>query len=180
MHTINGRGITVHVGPIIVVNEGASNGPRVASASFECWSGWRGPRHTVRVVVDVDAREYQDEGAIRRRGARAAVPVAKRAATAIASETSSPALALKSKDPPWGNAVWSISEAYEGFQRRVIASADFRLVDGEELALPTAVRNQVSADLTALSITLHTALEDPANWPIFGGRDAKMAGAGGG
>lgn len=156
------------MGPVLVVNVGASNGPRIATASFDNMYLGAGGRRNATVAVDLDGRQYQDEGPIRRRAARAAVPVAKQAAAAILNGLE-PELEYANREGSWGRAAWMFVETFEGFERRASAVIDFNLV-GENLAVPEAVTARAADDLMALSETLHVAIDDPAYRSVFGAR----------
>jgi hypothetical protein len=158
------------VTPVLAVNKGASFGPRIATATFGR-SRYESPRWAVRIVVDLDGAAYQDESAVRRRGGRAAVPVGRRAAKAIASGALSPIFEPRSRAPDWATASWTYEETFDGYSRRVTASADFNCAgDAHEPRLPEGLARKIADEIEFIADRLHTAIDDPFFAPLFGGR----------
>jgi hypothetical protein len=162
-------GFTVR--PVTVVNQGASNGPRVATATFER-ARYSSPRFEVWIVAEVDGNRYQDESGVRRRAGRAAVPIGRKAANLIACGDLRPKLWLATQDPPWGRASWRYREKFESYDRVAVGVADFRTdSDGEaDLRVPPALITKVASELRALADSLHVAIDDPGFRDVFGGR----------
>lgn len=175
IQTANGG--VISVGQVMVVNVGASNGPRVATASFNKSHYRPSPSRSVAISVDVDGRRYQDEGAIRRRAAQAAVGVGKRAATKILSGAAPPTVERTSRvdllpgEPVWAQASWHLSETFEGYDRRVTVRADFKPVDEADLTPPAGLVKRAGDELMWLATNLHGSVDDPVNRWVFGGRD---------
>ena len=171
MISISARTGTFWVLPIILVNKGASNGPRIATVTFESGIGRR-PRLAVRVTADIDGAKYQDESGVRRRAGRAAVPVGRRASNLIANGTLRPSLRFTVGASPWAEARWSHSEEFEGFGRVVTATANFRAgtTITENLTIPEDLLAQVAGELKALSDGLHASIDDSRYIQVFGGQ----------
>jgi len=158
------------VRPVTVVSQGASNGPRIAAATFERGRYWSKPRFEVQITAEVDGNRYQDESGVRRRAGRAAVPVGRRAADQIAKGLLEPQTELTGQDPPWARVIWRYVETFEGFRRVATALAEYRINDGDELAPPELLTARVVNELRALSDSLHVSIDDPAFIQVFGGR----------
>lgn len=163
--------VCFNVRPITVVNKGASFGPRVATATFT-FAHYRLPRFEVSVSADIDGTKYQDESGVRRRAGRAAVPVARRAASAIASGELAPSAVLTSADAGWCRATWLHLEEFEGFARVARASVDFRTVAtiADEMQPPEELVAVVVQTFRSIANDLHVSIDDPEFRPIFGGR----------
>ena len=163
------------VQPVTVVNKGASFGPRVASTSFYDWrNSLKGqlPHYRVQISADVDGAIYQDAGAVRRRVARAAVPVGRRAAAGILDGSIAPSFSVRtSESSKIVTAAWLHAEQFEGFERRVLVQASYRAQDHVATdEAPPAVLKTAALTLKGLADELHVAVDDPANRSIFGGK----------
>ena len=166
--SLHGPGFDVR--PVTVVSHGASNGPRIATATFERRHWLSKPRFEVWIAAEVDGARYQDESGVRRRAGRAAVPVGRRAADQIANSRLEPETVLTGQEQPWVRATWRHVEAFDGFSRVVTASADYLVIDEGALNPPEGLNERIVRELRALSDSLHVSIDDPAFRYLFGGR----------
>ena len=164
------RNVSYQILPIIVVNEGASFGPRVATTVFRNDLWHQRPFRQVDLVIDLDGRQYQDESGIRRRAGRAAVTFGRNAAKRIGGGSVVPVLKKTTSDPPWATASWEYEEVFEGFRRLVRARADFPFnSDDAELVIPPSLAEIVASQLRRMCDDLHVTIDDPAFSAVFGG-----------
>lgn len=163
------RGGTISVEPVIVVNVGASFGPRTVTSAFKLNDGfWRGPQREAMIAVDLDGNQFQDEAQVRRRAARAAVLVGKQTATAIRAGSLLPSVFRYRPDGEWVGVLFERAVEYEGWARRIKAKSDFKLPVEMKPVVPEDAAQRAADGLQRLSEWLHTAVDEPENRWCFG------------
>jgi hypothetical protein len=163
--------LAFEVMPVIFFNR-PNSGTMIATASFRRIAGAREPRLDITISADLDARQYREESAIRRRAGRAAVAVGVRAAKSISNGTMPPLLVMATRQPRRARASWICEEWFEGFSRRLSVLAEFRADNQHEgsLRAPQELLDRVARSIRVITDGLHVAIDDPEYHQIFGGR----------
>jgi hypothetical protein len=152
------------------LNVGARFGPRVSTAGFTHGSGgWGRTGWSVSLYADLDGHLWQEDGDVLRRGAQALVSFARRAAGKVESGEAEADLSGPAPADPWVVLSLAYSETVEGYERRLQASASFKVQADQDLdAQQTHWRRLITAGTRRMGEGLHVGLTDERNRRAFG------------
>jgi len=171
MEIVTARDLRIEALKPIRTQVGGAGGPRLVTAAFKL-----SPTHwrrrglpDVQIAADLDTSIFRDEFSIRRRAARAVVPVGLRVAKRLIAGKITPTIERSPATSPYIRVSFFETELFEGLERRATGYFDIRRdpEDGEPDADPDFAKRLGSA-LKDLAESLHTAIDDPVNRGVFG------------
>ena len=119
--------------------------------------------------ADFDGQEWQDEPEQKRKGAQAVVPIARRAAAAIANGSLVPQFERMAPGHDSVRVVYMTEEAIQGRRRQARAICEISWPEGRGAPeVPKAKREGMAKMMRDLGDALHAGIHDPRNLDIFG------------